>query len=434
MSNIGVLWAQYGPYHYARLSALKRLSASVNVHGIEMADLSRDYQWRRSIAPGEVTTLCPGYDAEQLPFTRVFHCARRSFSRLDLQVCLLPSYSPKQSLAALLAARSLGIRTVMMNESHRGTAACRGAGVILKRRLLKFFDAAFVGGRPHQRYFAGLGFSEDRIVRGYDVVDNEYFSQISDQVRKRSAAVRTEYELPARYFLSLGRFVKKKNLATLLRAFRLYVDASPSKSTHLVFVGAGEEGHALKSLCQEYQLPIYHKEIVQLKALTRVGQTETIAPPRVGPAEVNPGVHFYGFRQLDQNPIFYALADAFVLPSIREEWGLVVNEAMASGLPVVVSETAGCAEDLLEPGPPPCAFSADLASRFRELGVDRRICRNGFLFDPRSSQELSRVLLSLEFSEDLRVAMGQASRRIIDSFSCDDFARNALRAARLAQS
>lgn len=58
-------------------------------------------------------------------------------------------------------------------------------------------------------------------------------------------------------------------------------------------------------------------------------------------------VFFYGFRQIEENPVFYALAEAFILPSLKEEWGLVVNEAMACSLPVIVSRTAGCAEDLL---------------------------------------------------------------------------------------
>ena len=138
--------------------------------------------------------------------------------------------------------------------------------------------------------------------------------------------------------MSLGRFVAKKNLATLIQAFRKFLDSNPDCQTHLVMVGSGEEESKLRSLCQELRLPIYEKT------------SATIGNRQSAIGNELPGVHFYGFRQIDENPVFYALADAFILPSLYEEWGLVVNEAMASGLPVVVSETAGCVEDLLETG------------------------------------------------------------------------------------
>ena len=60
-----------------------------------------------------------------------------------------------------------------------------------------------------------------------------------------------------------------------------------------------------------------------------------------------PAVHFYGFRQIDQNPTFYALSECFVMPSIFEEWGLVTNESMACSTPCITSSVAGCAEDLV---------------------------------------------------------------------------------------
>ncbi len=98
-------------------------------------------------------------------------------------------------------------------------------------------------------------------------------------------------------------------------------------------VGSGEEESRLLDLCAELKLPVYKK--------SGAGRQDPASNNKDEP----PGVHFYGFRQIDENPVFYALADAFILPSSWEEWGLVVNEAMASGLPVIVSETAGCVED-----------------------------------------------------------------------------------------
>src|SRR5690348_5991270 len=212
--NIGVVWAQYGPYHFARFSALAKLAGANRVFALELANLTREYQWTRKGNPFELITLCPGAQTEQLPFRLVFQQARRKLAELGIHVCLLPSYSPKQSVAALFAAKSLGIRTVMMNESHAGTARATGAGAFAKRRLVGLFDAALVGGRPHQRYFASLGMPEEKIFTGYDAVDNDYFSCKAAEVKARAAEYREHYRLPSHFFLNLGRLVAKKNLAT----------------------------------------------------------------------------------------------------------------------------------------------------------------------------------------------------------------------------
>lgn len=420
--NLAIVWAQYGPYHFARVSALRKAAGAMKVHALELANRSSNYAWSRSGDGENLITLYPGSVAENLTFREVFRRARRVFDELKVDVCILPSYSPKQSLAALLAAKSLKIRTVMMNESHAGTARARGTAALLKRRLVALFDSALVGGNPQKRYFASIGLPEEKIFTGYDAVDNNYFSDRADEIRSRAAETRARFALPERYFLSLGRFVAKKNLGTLIRAYRKVLNANPPSRTHLVMVGSGEEDFALRKLCAELRLPVYEK--------ARSGSSTSNAGKRE--AEELPGVHFYGFRQIEENPIFYALADAFVLPSLWEEWGLVVNEAMASGLPMVVSETAGCAEDLLIAGrvAAPARMSADQRECLTHLAG--RIRQNGFVFNPRSVKSLADALILLESAPELRMRMGEASRRLIEKFSCDNFARNALAAARMA--
>jgi glycosyltransferase involved in cell wall biosynthesis len=154
--------------------------------------------------------------------------------------------------------------------------------------------------------------------------------------------------------------------------------------------------------------------------------------------------------------VFYALAEAFVLPSLKEEWGLVVNEAMAAGLPVIVSRTAGCAEDLLPEAT--ASRSSQLAVDSGQQEADARAARpylelrsNGFVFDPTSVDALSEALRRIadcgtadggaesarrplgKPAATLKAVMGKRSREVVAKFSCENFAKQALRAAEAAQ-
>jgi glycosyltransferase involved in cell wall biosynthesis len=116
-----------------------------------------------------------------------------------------------------------------------------------------------------------------------------------------------------------------------------------------------------------------------------------------------------GFKQYDELPAYYGLASAFVHASTTEQWGLVVNEAMASGLPVIVSERCGCAPDLVEGGV------------------------NGFTFDPYDVEELSGLMQRVAaMTDEQRQAMGRAGRRIVADWGPERFADGLMRAVEVA--
>jgi glycosyltransferase involved in cell wall biosynthesis len=421
MARISIVWGLWGPYHCRRFVALRDLAACEGhqVVGASLFSGSRDYQWDSIHLPDGVVHFDLGKDETKFPLgnlSRLLAIPRK----LRTEVALLPSYF-HWSLALNAATRLSGARLVMMNDTHAGTARASGLKAAFKQKVVAGFHAGFVAGAPQRRYFASLGLPAEKIFTGYDAVDNDYFARRAEEVRGQRSEIRDQYDLPEHYFLSLGRFVAKKNLATLIRAYRKFLDSRPHSQTHLVMVGSGEEEAKLRAFCKDLRLPIYDK------ADLKIGNRKSEIGNEV------PGVHFYGFRQIEENPVFYALADAFILPSLWEEWGLVVNEAMASGLPVIVSETAGCAEDLLKPGrlPAPVHLSTDLSKRLARLAG--RLRQNGFVFNPQSPESLADVLLALESAPALREIMGQASRRIVEHFSCANFARNALRAAQAAQ-
>ena len=230
---------------------------------------------------------------------------------------------------------------VMMSESSRNDKIRRPLLEWCKSQMVRRFDAALVGGNQQREYAALLGIPQHHIFLGYDVVNNDYFARKTDKVRQRKNYYRQVLGLPQRYFLTVSRFIPKKNLSGLIRAYGDYRRLTGDQAWDLVLCGSGPLERELKH------------------------QARDIA-----------GIHFSGFTQIDKLPFYYGLASTFILPSSHfEQWGLVVNEAMASGLPVLVSRICGCASELVEEG------------------------FNGFTFDPLDIEGLSRLMVKMAMGE-----------------------------------
>ena len=236
-------------------------------------------------------------------------------------------------------------------------------------RLL--FGWAITGGKLHVDYLRELGFAADRIEGCYDVVDNDLFRKGTEALHENESITAESFGLPTSpYFLYVGRMAEEKNVALLLRSWLDYRDGGGIWP--LVLVGAGPELASLKAAA----------------AASNYGAD----------------VQFPGLRSSRELLPFYAFAGCFVLPSTREPWGLVVNEAMASGLPVIVSARCGCAPELVQAG------------------------LNGLLFDPQAVDAqavLTKALARLAtLPDEQRARMGKASAEIIQSFSPTHFGRS----------
>lgn len=388
---VALVWAQYGPYHFARMRETARALGTRKLLGVEIGSKTTSYSWARGESTGDLHTLCPGMSAESVSPLTVYSRALNLFRRHHVEVVLVPSYWPASSLAILLAARNAGARVVMMNDSHAHTAKAQGIWAGIKRRLVLQYDAALVAGTPQKEYFSQMGMRPEKIVLGYDAVDNEHFASAAAQARAQAEVTRARLGLPARYFLNVGRMVWKKNLEVLVDAYKLVREKLGEECPRLVLVGSGKLAKALQERCLAHGLSVWQAG-------------SSAANARRGDADV----FVYGFRQVDELPAFYALAECFVLPSREEEWGLVVNEAMACGLPVLVSKVAGCARDLVKPG------------------------ENGFHFDPFKAGELAELLEIIARRPQQAAAMGEASQRIIANWGCDRFAVAAREAVEIA--
>jgi glycosyltransferase involved in cell wall biosynthesis len=401
--KVAICFAQFGPYHHARVRMFQAMG-NFEVLPVQLASTSTTYAWDSGMQECQgLQTLCAG-NYESLKPLKVLLQAWSFFSKEKIGCALLPSYAPAAETALLIAAKLAGVRCVMMNESHAGTERATGWKKQIKGFLVKRFDAALVGGQPQKRYFAQLGIPKERIFTGYDAIDNDYFATAAASVREDAANQRKTLGLPDNYFLSLGRMVEKKNLSCLINAYAQFaakakIGANNPQIPSLVFVGSGAQKDTLKKLCTELELDIVD---TSKRDLNQEQEDE------LNYKQQTPGVFFYGFRQIEENPVFYALADAFILPSLWEEWGLVVNEAMACSLPVIVSQTVGSAEDLVVNG------------------------ENGYTFDPLVAEQLASHLETLHANPELRLQMGKRSKEIISNWGCDNFARNAIAAVECA--
>ncbi len=319
--RVAVLWIDWYAYHVARfrgLASTPELAGSVV--GIEMVGgigVHAGLKFREPLPPElAVETLMPGHSWSNAGQLRLARAVWRALDRLNPEVVLVPGYYTLPALAAAAWARVRGRTGVLMTEStaadHRRSAWKERLKGWLIRGLFRW---AVAGGVAHVRYLRALGFPADRIARFYDVVDNEGYRERAEELRRSSTPA--EAGLPATpYFLYVGRLAAEKNIEALLQAWLRYREGGGLWP--LVLVGDGPSAAGLRATAENSAY--------------------------AGDA------HFAGLRGSRELPPFYAFAGCFVLPSTREPWGLVVNEAMASGLPVIVSDRCGCAEDLVMHG------------------------------------------------------------------------------------
>lgn len=373
-TRLAVLYDRLGPYHHARMNALGR---RVDLTAVEFSAFDETYAWDRIKDTGAYrrVTLFSDKPIGMQSSTTVAKRLNGVLAELEPQVVVIPGWDALAALIALQWCLETGTPTVLLSDSQASDRKRVWWKESAKGRIVRLHPSGFVGGAPHVAYLGTLGMSKSRICTGCDVVDNAFFAAAAETALQDKTA-RGRLSLPRPYFLASGRFVEKKNLPLLLHAYADYRKDAGDSAWDLVLIGDGPLKPRLMAMRKELGL--------------------------------DSKVIFPGFKQYAELPVYYGLAGAFVHASTSEQWGLVVNEAMACGLPVIVSSPCGCVPDLVRHG------------------------HNGFVFNPHDRQELSRCLSHVAGSKCDRTAMGEAGRAIIGEFSPDNFAVNLCEAAVMA--
>jgi glycosyltransferase involved in cell wall biosynthesis len=233
-----------------------------------------------------------------------------------------------------------------------------------KRQFLRHCDAFVVPGKSSFEYLRDCGVPKELIFTAPNAVDTEFFANRAEVTRRDAARHRRALRLPQRFFLYAGRLVREKGIFDLLHAYDA-LQPQLRENVGLVFVGDGPERSAL----------LKHA------------------------AARNPGsIHFVGFVQREELAAYYALAEIFVFPTQTDPWGLVVNEAMACGLPVIASHAAGCVADLVDNG------------------------WNGRVVPAGNIQRLTCAMQELAHDAELRALMGKRSRERVEQSSPEAWA------------
>ena len=368
-----VIWIDWYAYHLARFRGLQSAFGSEGeVVGIELVGgvgVHAGMRFREDLPSSlPIVSLFPEASWAETSKWQMARAVWRKLGELDPELVLVPGYYNLPAVAAALWARLHGRVSVLMTESTAFDHPRRGWRERLKGWLIRaLFSRAVAGGSPHREYLDLLRYPMDRVRGMYDVVDNRGIAERTNWLREVSSPLREG--LPEQYFLFVGRLAEEKNVRGLLQAWVSYRAGGGTWS--LVLVGDGAEAPKLREFAR----------------WSGFGGDVVFAGHK-GSGEIIP---------------YQSFASCFVLPSTREPWGLVVNEAMAAGLPVIVSTRCGCAADLVEHG------------------------RNGLLFHPAQEGELASCLHLMEaLTEEERGRMGAASAERIAEFSPENFGREVL--------
>jgi glycosyltransferase involved in cell wall biosynthesis len=234
----------------------------------------------------------------------------------------------------------------------------------LKTKFLRGCDGFVAAGKSSAEYLKMYGVRQPMIFTAPNAVNTTFFARRAEVVRANASVHRQILNLPEHFFLFAGRLVYEKGIFDLLQAYEA-LGSELRKQVGLVFVG---DGPARADLQQRA-------------------------------AAINPGaVHFAGFAQQQELATYYALADVLVFPTHTDTWGLVVNEAMACGLPVIASEVAGCVADLIKDG------------------------WNGRVVATQEPGQLASAMEELSRDAELRSLMSQRCRQHIEQFSPEAWA------------
>jgi glycosyltransferase involved in cell wall biosynthesis len=278
--------------------------------------------------------------------------------KIDVVICV--GYTPFTPIISFLFCKIfkkpfiLWCGTTMQSEQSKKNPFNR----FVKKIIIKKSNACLAYGSYAKDFLIKYGAKDKNIFICSNAVDNEFFFKCTKRYKKETGQIKKQLVVGQnKIILYIGQLIDRKGIFDLLKAFKLV--KKEIQNVSLLIIGSGPIEIKLKQYCRENKLT---------------------------------DVLFMGFKQKDELIKHYAIADIFVLPSSNEVWGLVINEAMACGLPIITTNQVGASGDIVKNGV------------------------NGYIIEPKDSEMLSKKMLKILKNDNLKEQMGQRSRQIIEDW------------------
>lgn len=306
--RITYLVEKVGPYHAFRLGGIKSHDLTV----IETRPQSQKYAWKENISIQTFGLKTPAQKSD----LEVLILNSRP------EVLFITGYGFKEMLWAISIGIKHKIPMSLLSDTTYWDEPKSKAKELIKSWLVSHFQSALVAGTRSREYLISLKMSAENIFQPYDIVDNDYYSE---------KLINQKPQKP--YFLCISRLIPAKNLGFLIKTFAEYKNQTEDP-IELVILGNGPLEKEMRDLISLLGMDSY--------------------------------VHLKGFLINAEVREHYQMAEAMILASISEPWGLCINEALAAGIPVIVSQLAGASEDLIQDSISGYVFSPDNGSELIE--------------------------------------------------------------------
>ena len=365
LPTLAFVWEQFSSYHIDRLeAAAEAFAGRRRVVGVEIASRSLTYAWKviEGAQGWERLTLFPDQIADEVPWTLKLRRLLRTLADVDARDVFLCNQEHPENLLALPALRLQGRRVYAMLDGKFDDSPRSVLKEAAKQLVFRGYSGGLVAGARHQDYYRFLGMPAAWSRLAYDTVSVSRIRAAAGGALAPNGRPHAE-----RDFVCVARFVAKKNLQTAIRAFAEFRRLLPESRRRLILCGSG----ALEA------------ELRELASAQGVAES----------------VVFAGFLGPDEVAVTLRDALALVLPSVEEQWGLVVNEAVALGIPVLCSDNVGARDTLVRSGV------------------------NGFIFEPNNVEGLAFFMAQLAGDEAMWGAFSTNCARFAPLGDVSEFVR-----------